>query len=331
MRIAHRKAGPSSWQADDRYRSLVDSIDAGFCVVEMKFDSSGSPVDYRFIEVNHAFTEQTGLRDATGKWMRVLAPEHEQHWFDIYGKVALTGEAIRFQNKADALDHRWYDVHAFRIGPSKAHQVGILFTDITDRKKAEQQRQVLVDELGHRLKNTIAMVQAIAAQTFRGTSDREAVEAFTHRLRALSSAHDVLLEQAWSAANLSDVVRGIAHAHAEPARFKLSGPEVNLNPNAALSISLLLHELATNAVKHGALSVPEGVVDVIWFEADGNLVLDWVENGGPAVSPPKRQGFGTRLIREGIVGTRKVKKSYSQSGFAASFCAPLNLIQNLKL
>ena len=174
----------------------------------------------------------------------------------------------------------------------------------------------------------MAMVQAIASQTFRSTSDREAVNAFNQRLQALSSAHDILLNQNWSAANLTDLVRSIAHAHAEPTRFKLSGPEVSLTPNAALSISLLLHELATNAVKHGALRVPEGVVDVNWYELDATtLVLNWVENGGPAVSPPKRQGFGTRLLREGIVGTRKVKKSYSRSGFTASFSAPLNLVQ----
>jgi two-component system CheB/CheR fusion protein len=326
-RIPNRGAGDTPWQADDRYRSLVNSIDAGFCVVELKFDGSGSPIDYKFIEVNDAFADQTGLRDATGKWMRTLAPEHEQHWFDIYGNVALTGEAIRFVNKADALDHRWYDVHAFRIGPSKAHQVGILFNDITERKNAEQQRQILVEELGHRLKNTMAMVQAIASQTFRGSSDREAVNAFNQRLQALSSVHNMLLNQNWSAANLIDLVRSIAHAHAEPTRFKLSGPEVSLNPNAALSISLLLHELATNAVKHGALRVPEGSVDVNWYELDAAFVLSWAENGGPAVSPPKQRGFGTRLLREGIVGTRKVKKSYSESGFTASFSAPLNLIQ----
>src|SRR5205823_2662068 len=82
-----------------RYRSIINSLDLGFRVVEMKFDGSGSPVDYKFVEVNDAFVNQTGLHDATGKWMRTLAPEHEQHWFDIYGKVALTGEAVRFETR----------------------------------------------------------------------------------------------------------------------------------------------------------------------------------------------------------------------------------------
>jgi len=314
----HTKLGGAHGSNDDRYRSLFNSIDAGFCVIEMKFDGSGLPFDYRFIEVNDAFVSQTGLHDATGKWMRTLAPDHEQHWFDIYGKVALTGEAVRFENKADALDHRWYDVHAFRIGPSEDHQVGILFTDITARKKAERQQQILVGELGHRMKNAMAMVQAIATRTLRGVSERDAVDAF---------AHDLLLGAELVIGESEAVIRAVADAHAERARFKLWGPELNLDPNAALSITLLLHELATNAVKYGALSVPEGVIDVNWSHDGAVLVLDWIESGGPPVSKPDRKGFGSRLISEGIVGTKDVKKSYTPLGFTAEFRAPLALIQ----
>jgi len=312
--------------SDGRYRSIINSLDLGFCVVEMKFDASGSPVDYKFVEVNEAFVNQTGLDDATGKWMRTLAHEHEQHWFDIYGQVALTGEAVRFENKADALGHRWYDVHAFRIGPREGRQVGIVFNDITSRKNAERQQAMLVDELSHRMKNMMTMVQAIASQTLRHLHS-EAVQAFINRLQSLSRAHHVLLKQNWSSANLSDIVRGIVGTYAESVRFNLSGPEVNLNPNAALSISLLLHELATNAVKHGALSVPEGVVQVIWSADDAVLVLNWVENGGPEASEPRRNGLGTRLIDQGIVGTKEVKKLYSPRGFRAVFRVPINLVQ----
>jgi PAS domain S-box-containing protein len=315
-------------QTDDRYRALFNSVDAGFCIIEMEFDGSGSPIDYRFIEVNDAFVSQTGLHNATGMWMRTLAPNHEQHWFDIYGKVALTGEAVRFENRADALDHRWYDVHAFRIGPGEQHQVGILFNDITARKNAELQQQTLISELGHRMKNTMAMVQAIATQTLRGASERDAVKVFSDRLQALSRAHDLLLKQNWASANLTQVIHAAAYAHAERVRFKLSGPELRLNPNAALSLTLLLHELATNAVKYGALSASEGVIEVIWSHDGAVLVLSWIESGGPPVLEPNRSGFGTRLIDEGIVGTKDVKKSYSTRGFRAEFRVPLNLIQS---
>ena len=123
-------------ESEERYRALFEAIDSGFCIVEVKFDEEQRPIDYRFVEVNPAFAAQTGLTEAAGKWMRELAPDHEQHWFDIYGRIALTGEAVRFENVAAAL-RRWYDVYAFRIGAPGAHRIAILFNDISDRRRAE--------------------------------------------------------------------------------------------------------------------------------------------------------------------------------------------------
>ena len=134
-----REAGPAGAvlrESEARYRALFEAIDTGFCIIEVKFDGEQRPIDYRFVEVNPAFAGQTGLADAVGKWMRELAPDHEQHWFDIYGRIALTGEAVRFENVAAALG-RWYDVYAFRIGEPGAHRVAILFNDISDRRRAE--------------------------------------------------------------------------------------------------------------------------------------------------------------------------------------------------
>jgi PAS domain S-box-containing protein len=124
-------------RSEAHYRSLFDSIDEGFCVIEMIFDKHGQPVDYRFCEANPAFQQQTGLQDAVGKTMRELAPDHEQHWFDIYGKVAKTGEPIRFENEARALGS-WYDVYAFRIDHLAGNQVAILFKNIMEQKRAEE-------------------------------------------------------------------------------------------------------------------------------------------------------------------------------------------------
>jgi PAS domain S-box-containing protein len=123
--------------SERRYRSLFNSIDSGFCVIEVLIDQAGSVTDYRFVEVNSAFEAQTGLKDAIGKSMRALAPGHEQHWFDIYGRVAASGQPVRFQNRAVALN-RWYDAYAFPVGPPTDRTVGILFTDITARKRAEE-------------------------------------------------------------------------------------------------------------------------------------------------------------------------------------------------
>ena len=124
-------------QSEARYRTLFDTLIEGFCTIEMIFDAGGKPVDYRFLEINPAFETQTGLHGAQGRLMRDLAPNHEAHWFELYGKIALTGEPAHFENEAKALG-RYYDVHAYRIGGPESRKVAILFNDITERKQAEQ-------------------------------------------------------------------------------------------------------------------------------------------------------------------------------------------------
>ena len=129
---------------------LFNSIDEGFCIIEMIFDEQGKPVDYRFLMINASFEKQTGLHDAVGKRMREFAPNHEDHWFEIYGRIALTGEPIRFENRAEQL-HRWYDVYAFRFGEPKNSQVAILFNDITERKQTEETIKLLNQDLADNL------------------------------------------------------------------------------------------------------------------------------------------------------------------------------------
>jgi len=133
---AERSAEQALRESEARYRTLFNSIDEGFCIIEMIFDGQGLPVDYRFLEISPSFEKQTGLRDACGKRMRELAPAHEEHWFEIYGRVAMTGEAIRFENRAEQL-HRSFDVYAFRFGDPARRQVAILFSDITERRRAQ--------------------------------------------------------------------------------------------------------------------------------------------------------------------------------------------------
>ncbi|PWV99196.1 PAS domain S-box-containing protein [Hoeflea marina] len=320
------------------YTSLFDAIDAGFCIIEMKFED-GAAVDYRFDEVNPAFAMQTGLHDARGKWMRDLHPGHEQHWFDLYGKVARTGESIRFENPARELGDRWYEVHAFPIITSGgSRKVGILFNDISDRKEIELARretervQELVNgELSHRMKNMFAMVQAIATQTLRSVPDKVPVEAFTSRIHALSKAHDVLLHQDWTAAPIGDILKAVLGSLERIDRFELAGDKVILGARATLTVALLLHELTTNAIKYGSLSNDTGSVAVSWRLAgagDGvELVLNWRESGGPAIGPPTRRGFGSRLIQTGLVGSGGVDLDYDAAGLRAEFRAPLVQVQ----
>ncbi len=145
-----REAEKEVQESEERYRNLFDTMDEGFCVIEMIFDGSGRPSDYRFLKVNAAFEKQTGLHDAEGKLMRDLAPDHEAHWFEIYGKIALTGEALRFTNEARALN-RWYDVYAYRVGKPEERQVAIVFHDISEVKRAEEALQKAHDELEERI------------------------------------------------------------------------------------------------------------------------------------------------------------------------------------
>jgi PAS domain S-box-containing protein len=142
---ALRHSEEAARRAEARYRTLFNTLIEGFCIIEMVFDADGKPVDYRFLEINEVFEEQTGLHDAQGKLMRDLAPDHEQHWFDIYGKVATIGEPTRFMAPAAALG-RYYDVSAFRVGGPESRQVGILFNDISERHRAEEERQRLLEE-----------------------------------------------------------------------------------------------------------------------------------------------------------------------------------------
>ncbi|GJD55865.1 HWE histidine kinase domain-containing protein [Methylobacterium dankookense] len=195
------------------------------------------------------------------------------------------------------------------------------------RLEAEEQQRVLNQELSHRMKNMLAMVLSIATQTLRSVPDREPVEAFEKRIHALSAAHDVLLQQEWTAAPLDAVAGAVLQTFAQTARLTLSGPQISLGPRATLSVSLLLHELATNATKYGALSNDQGHVGVSWrVDGDGeegDLVLDWEESGGPPVKEPTRRGFGSRLIRLGLVGTGDVDLRYKPTGFRAEMRAPL--------
>jgi PAS domain S-box-containing protein len=124
-------------ESRDLYHKLFNVIDEGFCIIEVIFDKNEKPIDYRFLEINPSFERQTGLVDAQGKRMRELAPQHEEHWFEIYGKIALTGKPARFVNQAKQL-HRWYDVYAFRVDQPENHHVAILFNDITQRKQLEE-------------------------------------------------------------------------------------------------------------------------------------------------------------------------------------------------
>jgi two-component sensor histidine kinase len=183
---------------------------------------------------------------------------------------------------------------------------------VRDLHQAEQQHAFLLAELQHRVKNTLTVVQAIASQTLRARAPHAHLErALTDRLIALAKAHNLLSEDAWRGAPLREL---LAHAlepflgpHGE--RMSLRGEELELPADTVVGLALCLHELATNATKYGALSTPDGRVEVTWAAAGGRVSLEWREQGGPAVTPPTRKGFGSRILLKGVTGRARPKLS----------------------
>jgi PAS domain S-box-containing protein len=199
------------------------------------------------------------------------------------------------------------------IGASKVAR------DITDRKRAEDTKEFLLNEIKHRVRNTLGTVQAIARQTFRAASSGER-DAFQARLQALAGAHDLLTLPSWAFANVNDVVEHALKPFRErnSERIEASGPEAELSANRALMLTMVLHELGTNAVKYGALSNSEGRVSVNWElpvgESDNLLKLYWRESNGPRVESPSRKGFGSTLIERALEGEGNAQLEFAASG-----------------
>lgn len=204
--------------------------------------------------------------------------------------------------------------------------------DVTERKRVEEQRSLLAAELNHRVKNSMATVQSIAHHTLRNaTSLEDAQKTLVARIKSLSAAHDVLTRESWAGATLGEVVGEALHAFRDDARqrFLVNGPEVWLDPRLTLAFTMALHELATNAIKYGALSNEAGRVIVDWEVVDAapspELRLRWEEVGGPPVVTPSRTGFGTRLIERALAwemgGTARTE--YHPRGISFTLEAPM--------
>ncbi|MDB5418163.1 MAG: signal transduction histidine kinase [Phenylobacterium sp.] len=234
-----------------------------------------------------------------------------------------------------------FDERAERLAAGLAGQAAIAIDnarlyqaaqrEIAERTRAEEHQRLLINELNHRVKNTLATVQSIAAQTQRTASDPKAsYDSFIDRLVALSRAHDVLTKQRWEGADLRDIVEGAVQPFdAGGGRFKIAGPSVWLEPQAALALAMALHELATNAAKYGALNGADGKVTLSWTakpDDDGlGLELAWRESDGPKVAAPSHKGFGSRLLERGLAGelNGQVSVDYRPGGLVCVIRAKL--------
>lgn len=314
-------------------RRLYESIIASTPDLIYAFD-----LNYRFIFVNKALLEMWNrtLEDSLGRNLIEVGyePWHaEMHEREI-DRVIATGRPIRGEVgfPHSTLGWRTYDYIFTPVfnDAGKVESIAGTTRDITDIKRAEDHLKLLVDELNHRVKNTLATIQSIAAQTFRGdVADPRARAAFEDRLIALSDVHTALTRTNWEGANLAEIAE-LAFAPFRSGigseRIKLSGENINLRPQAALALAMAFHELASNAVKHGALSSDAGRVVVEWRHADRRLHIEWRESDGPQVVAPEHRGFGSRLIEQGLArelnGTAQV--DYRPSGVVSTIDFPFS-------
>jgi PAS domain S-box-containing protein len=219
-----------------------------------------------------------------------------------------------------------------RGADGKAQRLVSIVTDVTDRKAAEDHVQFLMLEISHRSKNLLMVIQSIARHTARSAGSMAEFERrFERRLQGLAASHDVLVAKNWQGAPLAELVRQqlAPFAEIQGSRIELAGPDIVMTAEAAQALGLAIHELATNAIKYGALSVPAGKVSVSWAlqsEADAPqpLLLRWIEHGGPPVSPPERKGFGHVVIGEMVERSlgAKVAMEFASEGLRWSVVIP---------
>ena len=299
---------------EERYRTVFDSIDEGLCVIDMIYDADGRPCDYLLVEANPAFVKHTGLADAVGKRVREMVPTLEQHWFDTYGRVAQTGEAVRFENEARGLG-RWYDVHATRLGPPERGRVAVLFTDITERRRSEAAlRRMAADlseanrlkteflaTLAHELRNPLAPIRSGLQFIRRSPGD----------LGAVSRVHDIMERQLDHLVNLVDDLLDVARITRGQVELRRERVELATILAAAVETSMPLIEAArhrfdlrlppdslvldadptrltqvvSNLLNNAARYTPKGGNIVLAAARDGDQAVVTVSDSGIGIAP----------------------------------------------
>jgi PAS domain S-box-containing protein len=335
-----RDVAERTWATVERVRaeqSLRESEDHYRHTVELNPQVTWTALpDGQLNRVSQRWQDWTGTTGLGTTWAEGLHPADRNATFAAWGHSVGTGEPYDIEHRVKMLDgsFRWARSRAFpRAGKDGTIQLWYGSTeDIHERRQAEEHQRLLINELNHRVKNTLASVQAIAFQTLKG--DIPLVEArhrFEARLMALSRAHNLLTEQNWERACLSRVVRDATeHLSGDRERFVIDdGGLVWLAPRAALALALALHELGTNAAKHGALADERGTVAISWH-TDGDLLhLVWKERDGPPVVVPERRGFGSRLIEQGLEsdlgGTARL--AFEEGGLRCTIAASLEAVQ----
>ena len=284
----------------------------------------------RFLRVNECLAEMNHrpVAEHIGKFLRDIIPDPLADYFEgVLHRVVSTGDPVldlevegeMVVNSGDrrVWTERWLPQ---KDASGSVVAVNVVVQDITARKCAERHNEILKAELAHRLKNSMTIVQAIARQALRRASDTaDAEDRLLSRLGALAAAHDALLCGEWKGVSLSKLVETqlVPFIGRRAASLVTDGPEVLLKTQEVMHLSMVLHELGSNASKYGALSASEGIVHLSWNTAGDTLSFHWREDGGPHLSgPPERKGFGTQMIES---GTKRVRKTFRPTGLVCEF------------
>lgn len=325
----HDAANPSGGDAplEGGFGDVFENLDAAACIIERLPLRPDGLRDYRYLAVNTAMQTMFGIRDLTGQTIRDNFPDEVEDWYDDYDRVLDTGLPTRFERESLPQD-KVLEMAVTRLPGTPRllivmQNITVRHRDAQAMRDAMDQQRLLHRELNHRVKNLFAMILAITSQTLRRVKDQGPVQALIGRLRAMSAANDILMRREWRAAHIVDLTRTVAGEIGAGERLDLHGPEVEIDAQPALSLTLVLHELGTNALKHGALSVPEGRVALAWRVADDHLHLTWTETGGPAALPPERKGFGSQLVSMGVTPGSTVAMDYAATGLTVTLIAPM--------
>jgi PAS domain S-box-containing protein len=252
-------------------------------------------------------------------------------------RTALDGHAVAFRAACPTAkgSPRWWDTTVSPILEGE-RVIRVLATsrDVTGERLAESHRQLLVNELNHRVKNTLATVQSIAKQSLRNAGvDLSVRDALEGRLMAIAATHNVLTDQNWSAASLRQIVDGsVTPYRSNPGQLTITGQDLKVSPKPAVVMALAFHELAINALKYGALSAPGGHVDIRWHvESNDQLYIEWAERGGPEVRKPERRGFGSRIVELALPNELggAVAVDYRSEGLRCSIRSPLSSLDKI--
>ncbi|NNM73392.1 PAS domain-containing sensor histidine kinase [Enterovirga aerilata] len=327
--VVRARAETALRESEARFRHMADSAPALIWMTDER-----GRVIFANLHFDHVFGRPNSDMHGQG-WMDVVEPSRLESFRAVMREAFASRGPFRAEVRVFDRDGKVRWLRCEGVPRRSDSQAFLGYTgcavDITDVKRAEEHQTLLIHELNHRVKNTLATVQSVATQTLRNAATAEAArEALESRLIALSKAHDVLTRENWDGANLQEIVAQALEPYGEhgAGRLRYRGPEVRLQPRTALAVAMALQELATNAVKYGALSGPEGEIGVEWSVSNAQparLRLSWVERGGPEVRPPARRGFGSRLIERSLAQELEgeVSMEFRPSGLVCTIDAPL--------